>query len=225
MRGVLFPNNAQGTPTLFPPSSDAELQALRRKCANALWTLVPEIVGRHYFGYGFWRRASPVIVTEAPAPSAHGSSSSLRTGPQNWQEEDQQKRVMAQTSADREEQRQEPAQHGKEQQAPVPSPGSRTNPTSGTSADLTPPPPLQDSSGKGSFPQHGRDDDEQRILSEIETAFLDVFGDAYCNKHLMYGILELFLVRLMPELAEKSVKELWEERLGAGSFAGFTWRR
>jgi hypothetical protein len=29
----------------------------------------------------------------------------------------------------------------------------------------------------------------------------------------MYGVLELVLVRLMPELAEKSVTELWEERL------------
>jgi hypothetical protein len=42
---------------------------------------------------------------------------------------------------------------------------------------------------------------------------LDVFSDPYCNKHLAYGILELILVRLMPELAEKGVIELWEERL------------
>jgi hypothetical protein len=42
---------------------------------------------------------------------------------------------------------------------------------------------------------------------------LDVFGDAYCNKHLVYGIVELVLVRLMPELAERGVIELWEERL------------
>lgn len=57
------------------------------------------------------------------------------------------------------------------------------------------------------------DDEESRILSEIETGILDVFSDPYCNKHLVYGILELILVRLMPELAEKGVIELWEERL------------
>ncbi|KAL3964662.1 hypothetical protein ACCO45_001666 [Purpureocillium lilacinum] len=35
LRGVLFPNNAPGTPSLFPPSSDAELRALRRRAASS----------------------------------------------------------------------------------------------------------------------------------------------------------------------------------------------
>ncbi|KAH6653909.1 hypothetical protein BKA67DRAFT_264129 [Truncatella angustata] len=57
------------------------------------------------------------------------------------------------------------------------------------------------------------DEEEDRILSEIETGILDLFSDAYCNKHLVYGMLELILVRLMPELADKGIIELWEERL------------
>lgn len=57
------------------------------------------------------------------------------------------------------------------------------------------------------------DDEDEYYLFEIEEGILDVFGDAYCNKHLMYSILELVLVRIMPELAEKSVVELWDERL------------
>lgn len=59
------------------------------------------------------------------------------------------------------------------------------------------------------------DDDAlaEPVLAEIEHGILDVFGDAYCNKHLVYGLLELVLVRLLPELAEKGVTELWEERL------------
>ncbi|KAI1492493.1 hypothetical protein F5X96DRAFT_380824 [Biscogniauxia mediterranea] len=57
------------------------------------------------------------------------------------------------------------------------------------------------------------DDDEDRILSEIETGILDIFSDPYCNKHLLYGVIELLLVRLIPELAEKGIGELWEERL------------
>lgn len=44
---------------------------------------------------------------------------------------------------------------------------------------------------------------------------LNVFGDNYCNKHLLYGIIELIIVRLIPELAEKGVEELWEERLSS----------
>lgn len=56
-------------------------------------------------------------------------------------------------------------------------------------------------------------DPDAHIIAEIESGILDVFSDPYCNKHLMYGALELVLVRLMPELAEKGVMELWEERL------------
>jgi hypothetical protein len=59
----------------------------------------------------------------------------------------------------------------------------------------------------------GDEAEEERILSEIESGILDVFGDAYCNRHLLYGIVELVLVRLMPELSEKGVVELLEERL------------
>jgi len=55
------------------------------------------------------------------------------------------------------------------------------------------------------------------IYAEIETGILDVFGDAYCNRHLIYGILELVLVRLMPELTEKGVLELLSERVPSTS--------
>ncbi|UKZ77781.1 hypothetical protein TrVFT333_005507 [Trichoderma virens FT-333] len=57
------------------------------------------------------------------------------------------------------------------------------------------------------------EEDDERILDELES-LLDVVGDEYCNKHLMYSALELLLVRLMPELSDKGVVELWEDRLG-----------
>ena len=53
------------------------------------------------------------------------------------------------------------------------------------------------------------------MINEVE-AILDVFSDSYCNKHLTYGILELVLVRLVPEIGKKGVQELMEERLGEG---------
>ena len=52
---------------------------------------------------------------------------------------------------------------------------------------------------------------EQRI-SEVEDA-LDCFGDVYCNKHLMYGVVELIVVRLIPEIGEMGVQDLLGERL------------
>jgi hypothetical protein len=56
--------------------------------------------------------------------------------------------------------------------------------------------------------------EEERVLKEIDASILDVFADAYCNKHLLYGMLELVIARLMPELTERGISELWEERLG-----------
>ncbi|KAK7521233.1 PXA domain-containing protein [Phyllosticta citriasiana] len=43
---------------------------------------------------------------------------------------------------------------------------------------------------------------------------LDVLGDPYLNKHLVFGLVELVVVRLLPELGEKGVDALMEERLG-----------
>ena len=52
----------------------------------------------------------------------------------------------------------------------------------------------------------------ERSIKEVEEV-LDTFGDSYCNKHLLYGVVELILVRLMPELAEKRIEDLLSERL------------
>lgn len=52
----------------------------------------------------------------------------------------------------------------------------------------------------------------ERRVREVEEG-LDVFNDAYCNKHFLYGLVELIIVRLMPELTEKGVAELLEDRL------------
>jgi len=57
------------------------------------------------------------------------------------------------------------------------------------------------------------EEEDEEIIRDIEEGILDVFSDAYCNKHFVYGVLELVLVRVMPELAEKGVGELWGERV------------
>ena len=45
--------------------------------------------------------------------------------------------------------------------------------------------------------------DKQLMERDVEET-LALFGDQYLNKHLVVGILELFIVRLFPELAEES---------------------
>lgn len=43
---------------------------------------------------------------------------------------------------------------------------------------------------------------------------LDVFGDRYLNKHLVFAVLECLVVRVMPELGVESVAGLLDSRIG-----------
>lgn len=54
--------------------------------------------------------------------------------------------------------------------------------------------------------------DGERVADEIERDILDPLDDIYLNRHLAYAILELVLVRLIPELAEQPVSDLLAER-------------
>lgn len=56
-------------------------------------------------------------------------------------------------------------------------------------------------------------DDPGQWIEDVEGE-LDVWGDEYMNKHVAYAVLELIVVRVLPELAEKRVEDLMKERLG-----------
>lgn len=51
------------------------------------------------------------------------------------------------------------------------------------------------------------------IQLAIVESWLDVFSDAYMNKHLILGLLELCIVRLVPELLTAGPEELLVQRL------------
>lgn len=54
--------------------------------------------------------------------------------------------------------------------------------------------------------------EEERLVSAIETDILDLFADEYCNKHLIYSVIEAVLAKLLPELSGRSIAELMEDR-------------
>jgi hypothetical protein len=54
----------------------------------------------------------------------------------------------------------------------------------------------------------------EREQLDVVERWLDVFADPYLNRAVIVRVLELVLVRLMPELASKGVEELLAERLG-----------
>ncbi|KAL2156128.1 hypothetical protein VTH82DRAFT_873 [Thermothelomyces myriococcoides] len=258
-----------GNPTLVPPSSDAELRAIRRRCASVLWALVPKGVGRLYFGGGLLR-ANPVLSTSRVKTEGSADSKTAAVGKpdNNGNDSDKGKgrssstlpskgdvakekasaveTVPEQTTQAGEQERSRSGSHPRSRRsAPVPRP--KTGGQDSTAASADPPrssPPLPPSKTASAseeaktgmaYPENdvfrqdqdnGRDDahrddddsdynenNDDDILAEIEQCILDVFSDAYCNKHLIYSMLELILVRLLPELTEKGALDLWKERV------------
>jgi hypothetical protein len=55
-------------------------------------------------------------------------------------------------------------------------------------------------------------DSKEEMLKEVEEDILDCIADENMNKHLIYGILELIVVRLVSEMADKTPSELLAER-------------
>ncbi|KAK1140378.1 hypothetical protein N8T08_010436 [Aspergillus melleus] len=55
-------------------------------------------------------------------------------------------------------------------------------------------------------------EEDAPLLAAIEHDLLDLFADEYCNKHLIYSIVEAILAKLLPELSERGLTELMEDR-------------
>ncbi|KAI4630219.1 hypothetical protein J4E80_001152 [Alternaria sp. BMP 0032] len=58
------------------------------------------------------------------------------------------------------------------------------------------------------FASYERDEQVRQIANT-----LDCLDDAYLNKHLVFQIVDLIVLRLFPELGEQGVKDLLEERI------------
>ncbi|KAI1844943.1 hypothetical protein JX266_008959 [Neoarthrinium moseri] len=224
VRASLYPNNAPGASTLVAPSSEEELADLRRRCASAIWALVPKSVGRLYFGStSLWPGAgSAASCAAGPASVEKASDDNMitsRSGPPDSEKSaysDNSAALKYPAASETTEDVQESGADGpgkgvepKGDDATLHARGVANVAGAGTGEKGN---DRSESTGETS-PCDSSTSEDERILSEIETGILDIFSDPYCNKHLMYGILELVLVRLMPELAENGIIELWEERL------------
>ncbi|KAJ5278990.1 hypothetical protein N7478_004362 [Penicillium angulare] len=191
------PTGSEKKHFLFAP----EIAAIKRRCAANLLSLIPLNIARAFFG--------------APASSRHdrtcstttGSSSSLTTISSSGKSPPALKNEGGGDQATRS----------------SPSPGEQKISSPLQSKSL--PASTLSKPGPGSVtaaeqvPRTGDQDDEAEIgpdelylLETIETDLLDLLADEYCNKHLIYSIIETVLVKVLPELAERSVAELMEDR-------------
>jgi hypothetical protein len=56
---------------------------------------------------------------------------------------------------------------------------------------------------------------ENRVAQHEQVEeILECLEDTYLNKHLIFQILELIILRLAPELEQQGVRELMEEHIG-----------
>ncbi|KAJ6044332.1 hypothetical protein N7460_005687 [Penicillium canescens] len=165
--------------------SETEIAAIKRRCAASLLALIPRSLARTFFG----------VSSSAPPPCSGdrtcSTSTSLSQPPSRTNGGDQPR----------------PAVQGKE---------STLSSSPSLSASS---PALPEGSGHLAAERLRTDDDpsgidleDEYLLDTIENDILDVFADEYCNKHLIYSIIEIVLAKVLPEVSEHSVEDLLEDR-------------
>lgn len=92
-------------------------------------------------------------------------------------------------------------------QAPNGHDQSPRHPDSARASSPVPPAASPSPSHHPAYPE-----EDAHLLAAIEHDLLDLFADEYCNKHLIYSIIEAILAKLLPELSERSLTELMEDR-------------
>lgn len=187
-------------PTVSPgeaenESSSPEVAFIKRQCAARLLALVPRSIARRFFG-----SAGNTNTNNADTDGQGGITMPIEdnsnndppysdNGHSNNNDHDQMKNGHTRSS-------------------------SPTSPITSTTTTSS-----RDDSQRQPQPQHQQaldstaDQDEEAFLTTaIENEFLDLLADEYCNKHLVYSILETILGKLLPELREGSVGGLLEDR-------------
>ncbi|KAJ5818763.1 PX-associated sorting nexin 13 [Penicillium riverlandense] len=179
--------------------SDPEIAAIKRQCATSLLSVIPRRVARTFFGVS--SPAAPRPVTgdgDGTCSSTSRSSSSVTAN----------SRVPPSIEVETGDHR----------------PRSASAQANGAGVASSPTSPTNDraSTERLHMDQPGVivDPEELHLLESIEQDLLDLFEDDYCNKHLVYSIVETVLARLLPELSERSIADLMEDRGVAPMSAG-----
>ena len=185
-------------------NSDSEIAAIKRRCAANLLAVIPRQVARTLLGVPASSRdrtcsttteTTPSLTTVAPSPPVsirdEGGGGHVSRSPS----------AAAQKTSPPLDSNSSTLSEGRD------GPGGK-NPAERPRTDA----------------QHddGADDlEDQVLLRAIETNLLDLLDDAYCNKHLVYAVIESVLTKILPELSEHSVEALMENRGVAPVPGGF----
>lgn len=184
---------SQPNTTSSPPSeimSTPRTRAIRRECASNLLSLIPANVAFYY-------------LCPQPKSSSHPES-----------------QFQPQTASRRAEMTSSVSDASSESYATTPDDahGSTANPNTSKTSSSSSSGAAQETNDDArcksrsttTTPSSQAQDEE--LLTAIETDLLDVFSDTYCNKHLIYSIIEVVVVRLLPEMQQRNITELMAAR-------------
>lgn len=174
--------------------SPSEIAAIKRRCAASLLAVIPLKVARTLFG--------------VPPPSSSDRTCSAATGNSPFTPSE----PSPPPSLD--------GDGGGHPRSSLQGKGtilsSQASPLSSSA-----PTPAGLTSESGDYPAAQRMDEQEEsdidleelyFLEAIETDLLDLLADEYCNKLLVYSIIETVLARVLPELTERTVEDLMEDR-------------
>jgi len=171
---------------------NSEIAAIKRRCAASLLAVIPPSVARTFF-------AAPNFSASGGVSSIANvySSSLIATGQPPLASSNESCGVQSRLF----------------QGVKTTSPSSRATSTPSNSKST-----CENSLNEGSnadqpnLEQEELDLERLYLLETIEEDLLDLFADEYCNKHLIYSILETVLSKILPELSERSVLDLMADR-------------
>lgn len=174
--------------------SNSEIAAIKRRCAASLLSVIPPSVARTFFG------SEPSCSSDRTCSAATGSSPSLSTTSPPPPSIDEKGGVQSGTTF----------------QAERAVPSSTSQPSASDSAVKG-----GDGAERTDEVDAEVDPEEEDLLEAIENDLLDLLSDEYCNKHLVYSIIETVLAKVLPEMAERGVADLMEDRGVAPVPGGF----
>ncbi|KAJ5629231.1 hypothetical protein N7528_002888 [Penicillium herquei] len=180
--------------------SPTEIAAIKRQCASNLLALIPSNIAQTFFGVPVFSRRDRTCST-----TTGNSSLTTTTSPSPPPEKEGDGGGQRRSSS-----------QGHARTSPLPSDAKAASAMSGPEQG----PASGDAiTAENDLPRTHELGDEAEIAPEelyllemIETDLLDLLADEYCNKHLIYSILETVLAKVLPELAERSVADLMEDR-------------
>ncbi|CAI7598446.1 unnamed protein product [Penicillium glandicola] len=182
------------TPVLNQPAEpvkrdnlcSTEIAAIKRRCAASLLAVIPRSVAQTFLG----------VSSSAPPPYSSDGTCSSSSSPS-----------LVTSSPPP-----SPAVHQRSSQEGKANLASSYPPLPSSPSPVACGHPAAERLRTDDDPSAGIDREDLHLLETIESDFLDLFADEYCNKHLVWSIIETVLVKVLPEMAERSVEDLLEDR-------------